>query len=591
MAVSETARSGSTADSYIGSLISLTSKSEIRYEGVLYSINTQESSIGLQNVRSFGTEGRKKDGPQIPPSDKIYEYILFRGSDIKDLQVKSSPPVQSTSINNDPAIIQSQYLRPASTYTSTPSVGSGSIADLSSHTAQSGLASSTFQGSLPLYQPGGGLGTWGSSPSPPTANGSGLAMPPLYWQGYYPQSSGLPHLQQPTLLQPPPGLPIPHSMPLPFQYPGVNPSFQSGSQNLPEIRPLPHGTATPTSGPLPSMMDPSSASTLSLETTSTLLHNRTPVTTVPATTFSISLPLVPPLTSNFEKTAPMPQSMPSVVSSKPNTEPGSTMAHLSVSQPVPSAVVSSSSSQVEKPVGLVTPGQLLQTGSSMLPSSQPLQTSQTDADAKTLEDKSKPLLHEPSCSSAAEAMEPILSIPKSTMQKSNGASLHNYYNRGRGRGRGRGNEHSRPVTNFTEDFDFMAMNEKFNKDEVWGHLGKNKAHWRDNHGELIEDESDYILEEDDEALKLVTKPVYVKDDFFDTLSCATLDHGTRGGRTRYSEQLKIDTETFGDFRRHRPTRGGGRGFRGGGRARGSYGGRGYGYYNRGRGYGHPHHTC
>ncbi|MED6132770.1 hypothetical protein PIB30_021897 [Stylosanthes scabra] len=53
------------------------------------------------------------------------------------------------------------------------------------------------------------------------------------------------------------------------------------------------------------------------------------------------------------------------------------------------------------------------------------------------------------------------------------------------------------------------------------------------------------------------------------------------GRVRYSEQIKIDTETFGDFSRHR----GGWGGRGERSRGGGYYGRGYGYGYAGRGRG------
>ncbi|KAF7808942.1 protein decapping 5-like [Senna tora] len=591
MASESASRSSSPADSYVGSLISLTSKSEIRYEGILYNINTDESSIGLRNVRSFGTEGRKKDGPQIPPGDKVYEYILFRGSDIKDLQVKSSPPVQPTPpINNDPAIIQSHYPRPVTTSASLPSAVSGPLTDHGSHTTQLGIPGSNFQGPVPLYQPGGNMGSWGASPPAPNANGGGLAMP-MYWQGYYGAPNGIPHIAQQSLLRPPPGLSMPSSMQQPMQYPNFNPSLSTGASTLPELPPslLPGSsssrTVTSTSLPPPNLastLPPVPATTLASETLPASVPNKAPSVSHAAATTAANLPSPTPLVaSSPDVNATVPP-----ISNKTSAISGSSLPYQTVSQLTPALVGSTSSVRTETPApSLVTPGQFLQPGPTIISSSQPSQTPHKDVEVVQVSSTSSPHLSVPV---SAETQPPILPLPATSRanHRPSGGPARSYQNNYsyRGHGRGRGTGGTRPVTKFTEDFDFMAMNEKFNKDEVWGHLGKsNKSNSKEKDGEEnVSDEDDIHDDYNGEESKL--EPVYNKDDFFDSLSCNALDRDSQNGRTRYSEQIKIDTETFGDFVRPR----GGRGGRGpwrGSRSRGGYYGRGYGYTARGRGRG------
>ncbi|KXS21624.1 hypothetical protein M427DRAFT_275088 [Gonapodya prolifera JEL478] len=88
----------------VGSRISLLSKSGIRYVGTLAHLDERESSLTLDNVRSFGTEGRRGGGAdEIGGVDTVYEQIMFKGADISDITYlsdfdqPSQPPASQTS--------------------------------------------------------------------------------------------------------------------------------------------------------------------------------------------------------------------------------------------------------------------------------------------------------------------------------------------------------------------------------------------------------------------------------------------------------------------------------------------------------------
>lgn len=65
--------------------------------------------MSLENVRSYGTEGRRGNPEEeLPASDQVYEYIVFRGSDVKDLRIEEGPGSKENkppAVPDDPAIV------------------------------------------------------------------------------------------------------------------------------------------------------------------------------------------------------------------------------------------------------------------------------------------------------------------------------------------------------------------------------------------------------------------------------------------------------------------------------------------------------
>lgn len=123
-------------------------------------------------VRSFGTEDRETQYP-IAPQSQIYDYILFRGTDIKDIRVVNNGMPHP----NDPAIMQMQLpngqhlMPPFPMPTINPPLGGygnpfGTMSNLGG-LGTAGLAPGSFM-------LGGGSGTAAGSGS---GNGSGVQKP------------------------------------------------------------------------------------------------------------------------------------------------------------------------------------------------------------------------------------------------------------------------------------------------------------------------------------------------------------------------------------------------------------------------------
>ncbi|WRX17455.1 FDF domain - like 2 [Theobroma cacao] len=569
MASESSSNSKNVGDSYIGNFISLISKYEIRYEGVLYYLNVQDSAIGLQNVRSYGTEGRKKDGPQVPPSDKVYEYILFRGSDIKDLQVKSPPPVQiDEQINNDPAIIQSQFAGvPLSPFPSV-SVGGRTLTESTQWQDNPALASRVYPSALPTHQFSSQVYPSNYSLAAQNA-GTPLFSTPLYWQGYNGTPSNVSQAQQnPIPVQSPSMLSSPLTVQSHVNNPDLNSSPIMGLINASEpVNPVlssitsssSHSSVTGSFTPVQGSMYPNLPSCSSIKAS--------PPSQAAYTANRLSMSSFP---SSFGDTN-IPESQPIV---KPVTSPAAADPLSVLPNPMAYPAWSSGSLLTSSP-SLVTPGQLAQTRPHVLSSTQNTYPDHTIAVASLTS-------YTPSVNSTPVTQPPLLPLPAPAQQEQNFLTEILSFAECLFR------ESLYSTTPYTEEFDFEAMNEKFKKDEVWGYLGK--ASQKDKAEGMEDDASDHSLGDKQGfglLAKFDTQPAYKKDDFFDTISCNSHSRGARNGQNRFSERMKLDSETFGNFQQRSHVSYGP--YRGYGAGRGqNYGGsynwaRGYGYGGRGCG--------
>ena len=92
----------------VGSLLSLITKAQVRYEGTLVEVDKQERTMNLKQVKSYGTEGRRGGVNEVPPNDNVYPEVTFKVDLIKDFKIvkkagEDEKPKEEA--EEDPAIV------------------------------------------------------------------------------------------------------------------------------------------------------------------------------------------------------------------------------------------------------------------------------------------------------------------------------------------------------------------------------------------------------------------------------------------------------------------------------------------------------
>ncbi|KAI9687428.1 MAG: hypothetical protein M1820_010441 [Bogoriella megaspora] len=576
---------------FIGSRISLISKSDIRYVGTLHEINSENSSVALENVKSFGTEGRKANpAEEIPASDNVYEYIVFRGSDVKDLRIEEPPKENKPppKVPDDPAILgsgsrppaqqpgpqsqQAQQFRPGQQQ-NFPQQPFGPYGGYPPFQQQQG---SRF---APPGGPHGFPGTPGGIPSYPGFNGGppgGFGAPP---PGWYP-NQGFPPNQGPFAPHPPP-----NNIPIgpPGQQQADQPQQPSpiGAIGQKDDRAPSKSPAKPITSQPPEPQAPTAPSQQAPPP---------PVESKPDAAAALApAPISAPNTQTNKPAPTGPKGARGIIPAIPIASPN-TMAKAAVAAAQPTAnnaiqdATQAATAAVAAAMAKLPPPSAAAGGKAPA-TGNGVNNTKSAADGDAVQNLAKKVSEMRVDANIRHGRQPgtggYAAATAGTSERGG---------RGRGRGRGRGgHDGGRGIEVPKQDYDFEAANQKFNKQDLVkeaiasgspiGTPGEDAEKKVENGANGTD--ADASPEKKEEVVIPPVQGYNKSSSFFDDISSDLKDREetkTVNGREIRSEERKKNFETFGQTSVDGGFRGG---YRGRGRGRGGYRGRGYG---RGGGY-------